>query len=69
MHEKGNGHTVKIGAAAAAAETRSLSMSAFDCSGKSQRSSQSNSSVYVKHEVTVKVEDGWERRSYYSSIT
>ncbi|KAK8063062.1 hypothetical protein PG997_015159 [Apiospora hydei] len=53
-----NGHTVEIGAA------RSLSTRS---GRKSRRSSQSDASIYVMHEITVEVEEGWERRSYYSS--
>ncbi|KAK7959026.1 uncharacterized protein PG986_003880 [Apiospora aurea] len=52
------GNTVEIGAA------RSLSTRS---GRKSRRSSQSDASIYVKHEITVEVEEGWERRSSYSS--
>ncbi|KAK7906407.1 hypothetical protein PG985_016413 [Apiospora marii] len=65
LQEKENGHTVEIGAAAA----RSLTLSAFDGGRRSQRISQSSSSIYVKHEITVEVEDSWERWSYYSSTS
>ncbi|KAK8036124.1 hypothetical protein PG993_008738 [Apiospora rasikravindrae] len=59
-HGQENGHTVEIGAA------RSSPRSAFG-SRKGQRVSQSDASIHVKHEITVEIEEGWGRRSYYSS--
>lgn len=64
LQEEGNGHTVEIGAAAG----RYLTISASDDNGRgSRRISESSSSIYVRHEVTVEVEDKWERWSYFSS--